>query len=109
MLQFLLAQIGKIKTAISSLNSKTITSYGTISTNLTYAKCGNVVTVFFNGVTVADAQSWTLLVELPSALFPNYSVHYKSMDGTSIQITSSGIKHRGSASDVYGVVTYVVG
>lgn len=83
--------------------------YGTISTNLTYQKNGNVVSIFANGVSASSAVAWAKLADLPqSASMSRYSAHFRSMDGTEIQISGSVIRYRGNpTSGIWGVFTYV--
>lgn len=82
MLQFLLTQIGKIKTAVSSLNSKISTSSGTpelpsgtTSVGFSVKKSGNVVTL--NGaVTLANAIAGTnaVVLTLPADCKPSSKI-----------------------------------
>lgn len=90
-----------------AMASDLIKSHGTIAQNITYEKVGNIITVFINGVSVTAQSSWTLLADLPSDLAVRYSVHFKSMDGVDIQISGQTIKYRGSASSIFGAITYI--
>ena len=94
---------------IAALNSKLTSQYGVIITGVQYEVCANVVTIYFNGVTVAGSSGWTKLADLPSGTSTRYSAHYKALSGHDIQIAGQTINYRGSAGDVFGACTYVRG
>ena len=81
---------------------------GTISTGITYQVTGRVVTIFINNVSVSASSGWSSLATLPSAIGSPYSVHVKSMDGTDLRISGNALDYRGSASSIYGIITYVI-
>ena len=80
----------------------------TLATGITYKVAGRVVTIFINNVSVSASSGWSSLATLPSAIGSPYSVHVKSMDGTDLRVSGNLLDYRGSASSVYGTITYVI-
>jgi hypothetical protein len=81
MLQFLLTQIGKIKTAVSSLNSKlTVETVSTGIQSVYLQKMGNLVLVFFvdKSIPTFSANGWQTLFTLPEEYRPSNPTEFTS-------------------------------
>ena len=81
---------------------------GTIASGITYKKYGKVVTIYMNGVSVSAATGWTSLGTLPSSISTPYSVHGVDVNGIDLRASGTTLSYRGSAGEIYGVLTYVL-
>lgn len=81
---------------------------GTISTGINYKKYGNIITIYINNVSVSASSGWSTLATLPSGYGSPDSVHVKSIDGTDLRVSGTSLDYRGSASTIYGTITYVI-